>query len=202
MEFEKTSKVEYFIDEIEELKIYEFYEHYNYEVIVEDTDFTTLSLTTDKSFYGAKAIKEYTKYKKDDNVFVEKYFSYTFNGVWIKIDWLKLDDSIGISKTFFKPLNFFEILSIEKNNRNRAILIIFTKLYEILTKEDRDLLINHYQTNIDDFINYNTNLLYDSIYDEPELIDGEENIVYNILETYIDDEESTLKTFILNYVEK
>ena len=61
---EKIEKIEYFIEDVENLRIYDILEHLPQLPLIEHFDFTTIGLRTETPVYGRKGVKESASYTK------------------------------------------------------------------------------------------------------------------------------------------
>lgn len=203
--FDEIEKIEKNYDDVENMRIYSIFEHYNNVPNIENNDFTIIGLRTELSTYNKKGSKLSSKYTLDGVLYVEKLFIYESFGVWIKINWYKNDGSIGLSKTLYKSLDPTEMKKINSSNRDRLIYTVYNDAVVTLNPNDLLTIINHYNPLIENYIKYNFTDLYNAITNEPVLIDGNANNIYTLLQLTLPisaefPSGTTLQNFILTRI--
>lgn len=169
-------KVEYFIDNISELRIYDAISELTYEPIVEHYDFTTCGLRTETPKYGIKGIKQSADYTINGECVVKKTFNYQEDGLWLTLEWMKSEkgaegnDVVGIRKVIFKPLNIIEIYKINKANRDRTITWLQAEAVGTPIENFVNALLKHYKTEVDLFIYNDTDDFKNAVENEPSTI--------------------------------
>ena len=183
--------IEYFIEDISELRINELLEHLPFEPLIEHFDFTTIGLRTETPVYGLKGVKISADYTYKETCCVKKSFTYGSEGVWIILEWLKYNNDVGIRKTIFKPLNIVEIAKINKSNRDRTITYLQASGIGTPIESYINTLLKRYKNEIDLFIYNNTD-------DFKNVVEGETEQPYltylNIIVEAPSDELPTGKT--------
>lgn len=144
--------IKYFIEDVSELRINELLEHLPFEPLIEHFDFTTIGLRTETPVYGLKGVKISADYTYNESCCVKKSFTYTSEGVWITLEWLKHNNEVGIRKIIFKPLNIVEIAKINKSNRDRTITYLQASGIGTPIENYINALLKRYKNEIDLFI--------------------------------------------------
>lgn len=164
---ELEEKVKYFVEEISDLKIYEFLEHMPFLPIVEHFDFTTIGLRTETPIYGKKGVKQSSSYTYKGSEIVRKTFVYEENGVWVLFHWFDLNGEVGLEKVIFKPLNIVEVAKINKSNRDRTITYLQASAIGTPIEDMVNDILKRYKTEVDLFIYNDTEDFKISLDTEP-----------------------------------
>lgn len=163
---EKIEKVEYFIEDIDQLRIYDILEHLPTLPVVEYFDFTTIGLRTETPVYGRKGVKESASYTKDGLEIVRKTFIYEEDGVWIFFYWFDKNGDIGVEKVEFKPLNIVELHKVNKTNRDRTITYLQASAIGTPIENFVNELLKEYKEEVDLFVYNDTDDFINAVQNE------------------------------------
>lgn len=140
------------IQNYDELRVYEFIQEFTYEPVIEHYDFTTLPLTKESPIFEIGRKKEALYTDESGNIVVKKLFKDITEGLEITIQWMKYDDTVGLEKVFIKPLSLLEKGDLLRKRRQRSISYMQVYVKGTPVEPIVTLLLEHYRKEVDLYI--------------------------------------------------
>ena len=190
--------IERLYNEQEELRIFPSLMMYPRPIVIENLDFTTMGLTKSTPEYVKGRKVSATYINNDGEVVVQKLFNDVAEGLEITIEWLCHDGSVGLRKTFTKPMSIHEKAEQTRKRRNRQISYLQLSAVGTPIESYVEALFLRYKTETEMYIQTGSSSLETVINAETE----QPYITYLAIQVPSDDQGNfySVKDSILNQI--
>jgi len=127
-------------------------------------DYTIIGLVSKPSVYGMGGIKSYHEYVNEfDDVVVLKTFTYSSTGTTLRMEWMKHDGTVGVTKNEFKPQTPVAVANLKKQNRDRTLMYLKATAEGTALETVVDAILKHYKYEIEIWLMNGTSDWVDAI---------------------------------------